>query len=277
MNYQKIYDDICKRGQVRILSREIYTEKHHIIPKCLGGSNEKSNLTVLTAREHFICHWILAEKLYPNNSKLWFAFWGMCNQNREYQLRYTPSSTTYESARLRVKTILSLSAKNRIFTEDTKMKISRTSTGRGHTMECKQKLSENISGHKHPRFGRESSPEEKEKNRKGNLGKIITDEQKLAISKANKGKKISEETRQKMVDAWEIRKQNTYSKKQPKSNIKIYRYEVDGIKFHNAVEMANYFNLSRDAARFRCYSQSIQWSNWKVIYEQYETKIDNIS
>lgn len=36
---------------------QTYTEKHHIIPKSLGGDNSKTNLVVLTGRQHFICHW----------------------------------------------------------------------------------------------------------------------------------------------------------------------------------------------------------------------------
>lgn len=36
-----------------------YIEKHHILPKCLGGSNAQNNLVLLTAREHFICHLLL--------------------------------------------------------------------------------------------------------------------------------------------------------------------------------------------------------------------------
>lgn len=31
-----------------------YSEKHHIIPKSLGGNNKKENLVSLTAREHFV-------------------------------------------------------------------------------------------------------------------------------------------------------------------------------------------------------------------------------
>ena len=33
-----------------------YVERHHIIPKSLGGSNKKENIIALTAREHFVCH-----------------------------------------------------------------------------------------------------------------------------------------------------------------------------------------------------------------------------
>jgi len=38
-----------------------YTEQHHILPKCLGGTNNKSNLVRLTAREHFVCHLLLVK------------------------------------------------------------------------------------------------------------------------------------------------------------------------------------------------------------------------
>ena len=36
-----------------------YVEKHHIIPRCIGGSDHKENLVSLTAREHFVCHLLL--------------------------------------------------------------------------------------------------------------------------------------------------------------------------------------------------------------------------
>lgn len=70
MNYQKIYDNLIKRGVNREIPKE-YTEKHHIIPKCLGGSNDPSNIVVLTAREHFVAHQLLF-KIHRTN-KLAFA------------------------------------------------------------------------------------------------------------------------------------------------------------------------------------------------------------
>lgn len=98
MNYQRIYDQIIDRARIRVLEKEIYREKHHIIPKCLGGSDDKENLVELTAREHFLCHWLLV-RIFPENNKLSFAFWSMCKQKTSKQLRYTPSSRVYEEAR----------------------------------------------------------------------------------------------------------------------------------------------------------------------------------
>ena len=90
MDYQKIYDSLIAKAKNRVL--EGYKEKHHVTPKCLGGTNQKSNLVYLTAREHFICHWIL-HVLYPSNSKLFYAFKTMCAMKNKYQNnRYTPSS-----------------------------------------------------------------------------------------------------------------------------------------------------------------------------------------
>lgn len=96
MNLRLIYNKICNRGQIRVLDKSIYCEKHHIIPICMGGSNQKNNLTNLTAKEHFICHKILCE-LYPSNEKLRYAFWAMCNQKNNRN--YIVSSRTYEYAK----------------------------------------------------------------------------------------------------------------------------------------------------------------------------------
>ena len=49
---------------------------HHIIPKCLNGSNSKSNMILLTPREHYISHWLLT-KIYPTENKLKYARWNL--------------------------------------------------------------------------------------------------------------------------------------------------------------------------------------------------------
>ena len=65
MNYKKIYDSLIERGKNRNLNE--YGEKHHIVPKCLGGSNKKENLVKLTPEEHYVAHQLLV-KIYPNNN-----------------------------------------------------------------------------------------------------------------------------------------------------------------------------------------------------------------
>jgi hypothetical protein len=70
MNYKKHYDKLIERSRNRIL--EGYVEKHHILPKCLGGTDEKCNIAVLTPEEHFLAHQLLI-KLYPGNRDLVYA------------------------------------------------------------------------------------------------------------------------------------------------------------------------------------------------------------
>jgi hypothetical protein len=67
MNYRKIYNDLIEK-RIRIPLNEGYKELHHIIPKALGGKDNKDNLVYLTAREHFICH-VLLVKMFRFGSK----------------------------------------------------------------------------------------------------------------------------------------------------------------------------------------------------------------
>ena len=99
MNYQKLYDSIIIMARHRSLQNE-YTEKHHIIPRCLSGTDDNNNIAILTAREHFICHYLLT-KIYTKESFKWYkmnhAF--MIMKASSYgQHRYI-NSRLYESVR----------------------------------------------------------------------------------------------------------------------------------------------------------------------------------
>lgn len=139
MDYQKIYNDICKRGQNRILPKEEYTEKHHIIPKCLGGTEDRGNLTVLTAKEHYICHLILARKLHPLNPKLWSAMHYMIVGNLKHNKRYIGTSRNYEQLRIEVNKMRSGVPR----TDEVKIKIGNAKRGKKLRPEYLQKVMEN--------------------------------------------------------------------------------------------------------------------------------------
>lgn len=98
MNYQKVHDLIIERAKTRVLVNGTYIENHHIIPKCMGGSNDKQNLVPLTGREHFIVHWLL-HRIYPENHKLGVAFFRSSKVNH-VDRQFTPSSRAYEEARI---------------------------------------------------------------------------------------------------------------------------------------------------------------------------------
>lgn len=84
MNYKKHYDLLIENSINRNI--EGYVEKHHIIPKSLGGSDDKENLVKLSAREHFIAHLLLA-KIYGGG--MWLAIKLMScdgkHNNRSYE------------------------------------------------------------------------------------------------------------------------------------------------------------------------------------------------
>ena len=60
-----------------------YFERHHIIPKSLGGSNDRENLVLLTAREHYICHLLLIKMCVSKKHyrKMLYAFNRIINKS----------------------------------------------------------------------------------------------------------------------------------------------------------------------------------------------------
>lgn len=78
MNYNKIYNNIIDRAKNRLIFG--YLEKHHIIPKCIGGGDDIDNIVALTPEEHFLCH-ILLIKIYPEVNDLVFAIHRMCSSS----------------------------------------------------------------------------------------------------------------------------------------------------------------------------------------------------
>jgi hypothetical protein len=100
MNYEKIYNQIIETAKKseRKKGNGVYYEIHHIIPKCMGGADEKDNLVHLTAKEHFICHRLLCE-MYPGNIKLIHAFWRMCTIKNNRKRVYKISANTYNAIR----------------------------------------------------------------------------------------------------------------------------------------------------------------------------------
>ena len=66
--YSRWYRNIVQAAALRTI--DTYTESHHIIPRSMGGSDEKANRVDLTAREHFICHWLLT-KIFKSGKGQW--------------------------------------------------------------------------------------------------------------------------------------------------------------------------------------------------------------
>jgi hypothetical protein len=132
--YKIWHDNIITKAKNRTLT--CYTEKHHILPKCLGGSNNEDNLVRLTAKEHFIVHMLLCKFTEGKiNNKMVFAFSAMSfikNKNRNYKA----TSRIAEKLKLRFIKILT----GRKLSKETLAKLSKIRKGRKLSEDHKRKI-----------------------------------------------------------------------------------------------------------------------------------------
>lgn len=78
MNYKLHYNALIARALLRQLREGEYVERHHIIPTCMGGLDNKENLVKLLPDEHLFAHRLLC-RIYPNEHKLAYAVTLMCS------------------------------------------------------------------------------------------------------------------------------------------------------------------------------------------------------
>lgn len=213
--YFKYYYSIVDRAKSRTIYG--YKERHHIIPKSLGGSNNKENIVDLTAREHFICHLLLTKMTDGKNKKsMVFALNALCNLENKLQSRY--KSRMYEFSRKMFseeQSKIMIGPGNPMFgkthSEESKRKMSEShkgktpwNTGKSLSEAHRKNISESNSGEKNFMFGKTHSEKSKNKisiKNKGhtyNKGIKKSEEHKQKISEKLKGKVFSEEHKQKL-------------------------------------------------------------------------------
>ena len=126
MNYQKTYNLLINKAINRTLI-DGYFEVHHIVPKSLGGSNDKSNLVKLTAREHFIAHCLLA-RIYGGSQ--WASV--VCMKASSSGMRVV-SSRMYNSAKKQFADYQRQFMTGKKLSEKTRIKMSTRLMGNTHT------------------------------------------------------------------------------------------------------------------------------------------------
>lgn len=95
--YKKYCGFIKKNVVVRPRKNHFY-ETHHIVPKCLGGGNDKSNLVLLRVENHFKAHFILAKE--SKVGKLCSVpFYMISDQRRNWNHKITQGSLIYKKSR----------------------------------------------------------------------------------------------------------------------------------------------------------------------------------
>lgn len=100
MEYRKHYNLLIEKARGAEKVEGEYYENHHILPRSLGGTDDKSNLVYLTARQHFLAHWLLF-KMASNERelmKLGMAF-GMMRRGNQCRQIANLTGKQYEAAR----------------------------------------------------------------------------------------------------------------------------------------------------------------------------------
>jgi len=214
--YTRWYRAITHRAQQR--SIETYSEQHHILPRSLGGTDSADNLVYLTAREHFICHWLLT-KMYSGSARhsMLNALRMMRAQN-PHQQRYSSAITSRVYARLKQE-YAELQSK-KVSGEGNPMygdRFYRSPEGRlsqrqavlgerngSKRPEVRQKISQSMTGRKRDPFGDEWIAKlSKAKQGSGNnmFGKAHKESSKQLMRKKAIGRKQSADTIKKKADA----------------------------------------------------------------------------
>jgi hypothetical protein len=198
MNYQRIYDEIIERAKLRGLDKKFfdgYFERHHIIPLCMHGTNDKSNLVLLTAREHYLCHYILMK--IHNNDLILYAFQSMQMKSKTTKHRYVSlSSKQYEILKNKMSVLMKTKMTNRepwnkgltnVYSEEVKGQISNTLKGRKMPLNVKNKIKNSMIG---VHVGHKHSDEFKLQCSLNKIGKKLTTEHKMKIKEGLKRRRI---------------------------------------------------------------------------------------
>lgn len=173
--YSTLYYAITTNAKSRIT--ECYTERHHIIPQSLGGSNDKDNLVDLTAREHFICHWLLIKMTEgEDRSKMLYALQGMKAENK-FQNRYHTKITARVYEKYRIE-----HAENHSRVMKAKQLVPWNKGGAALTDEQRKRISDAAKNRK------PISAEARAKGNEKRRGQKRSEETKLKMSQAAKGK-----------------------------------------------------------------------------------------
>ena len=190
--YIKTYDQLIEKSKTRGLNKKKlngYYEKHHIIPKCEGGSNKRDNLVLLTYREHIIAHRLLI-RIYPDSKGLKYALYKLINPKSEKGRDNigVKMFSFNELEEMRISSVEYLKEINigKKHSDSSKNKMRTAHLGKKLSKETKELLSSIRKGHI-------TSETTRQKISNSNLNKIFSDSHKINLSKSLKGKHLSKE------------------------------------------------------------------------------------
>ena len=196
-------------------------EIHHIIPKCLGGTDGNINLIKLSTRQHFVAHWMLWKAYMTQGLAYAFFMMMVVNKNHVGRTRRI-NSKTYALLKKHKSQLQSL--KN---------------TERWEDPIWAEKMSKILSA-------AASTPKEKARRSKNAL----------KYNEIYKEKKSKEHTARWQDEEWA----NMVSQRMKEANTKRKSIIVDGVEYAGAQQVAEKFNITKPAVRFRIKSSNfIGW------------------
>ena len=217
MDYRKIHNSIIEKAinEERKRNVGVYYEAHHILPRSLGGTNKKSNMVLLTAREHYIIHKCLpliyikednVDAYHKMNHALHRFLYSKNSEGYKISSRdYGKIKEAHAVSISKALTGITRSPENRENISSGLKKYYENNPGnfegKSHSVETLKHMSEKQSGENNPMHGKTRTEEERKK-----------------ISDSMKGKKKSAETIQKFKD----RKWSDEKKKQISESIKLW-------------------------------------------------------
>ena len=175
MNYQKHYDALIERARHRNL--QCYFEKHHIIPKCLGGGDDLNNIVKLTPEEHYVAHQLLV-KLNPNNCNLIYAACLMSKSPHHKRL----NNKLYKWLKIKLAEAQSKKFSGRIWSEEQNISRSKNVKAQWADPDFRAKRSNSMRGRKWS----EESKTARSAMLRGKPGRKWTAEQKIKLSETKR-------------------------------------------------------------------------------------------
>ncbi len=199
--YSRWYDAII--SQARSQCKPAIAERHHIIPKSMGGNDQESNLVYLTPRAHFICH-LLLSKMTEGNAKykMTTAICLMKHNTSKKLARIKITSKIYD---------MSVMFSRVSFSEEHRAKLSfKAKNRKSKPMSESARINhrESMIG---KNKGKKLSDESKNKISISKTGVLLgptSQETKNKISKANTGKIRSQTMKENQGKRWEIQDPN---------------------------------------------------------------------
>jgi group I intron endonuclease len=309
LTYNEFINNILEtRG--RFACGEEYHERHHIVPRCMGGTDDDENLIDLFAKEHFIAHSLLTKE-NPDNEKLVYAWSMMAFVKSDNQERYELSPEEYEEIKITVSNMRSekysgeqnpmygvrrYGADNpnygNHYSKETRLKISIAASNRSE--ETRKKMSESMkkrfSDPKNcPMYGWSPSDETRKKMSESAKARS-TEDYRMNLSEQKKklfanpenhpfyGKSHSKETKEKISNTLKEYFENIENHPNYGTGVTVVQLTLDDqfiSEYKSAADASRHTKIDRSSIRRCCIGEQKTAGGFKWMYKEEWEEMQN--